>query len=107
MCHETLEEICNIKGVYVWICVFILIPINWIKEMKKLSYVSMIANVAIIFACTKIPLKFLVMIIITYDMKEFEEGEKKKISVLNLELLPFFFGVAVFNFEGNGVVLNV
>ena len=50
ICYETHGEVCGYKTQYICIAVLILIPILWVKSLKKLSFVSMIALAFMIFA---------------------------------------------------------
>ena len=51
ICFETLYDMCNEKGLYIFIAAFILVPICWLRSFKYLAYVSMASNVFLIFAC--------------------------------------------------------
>lgn len=80
------------KVLYVWIACFVLIPINWIQSIKYLSYVSMIANVAIVSA---------LICIFVYDFEEMNDPEgDHEVRLINIPGFPYYFGVAVFIFEG-------
>ena len=78
----------------------ILIPISWLKTLNFISYISLFANISIIFA---------LIVIMRYSGKEYVEEPElhENIRYMNVSHLPLFFGVAVFNFEGNGVILNL
>jgi proton-coupled amino acid transporter len=91
---------CNKKNSYIIIGALILIPICWLKTFKYIAYVSLIANMTIITS---------LIVILTYDEKTIKEQPSlhSDLNILTPSNIPFFFGVAVFNFEGNGVVLNI
>ena len=61
---------------------------------------SLFANISIIFA---------LIVIVSYGEKEYvnEPELHKNITYLNISNMPMFFGIAVFNFEGNGIILDV
>jgi len=100
ICFETMYEECGFKSFYISLAAFILIPICWLKSFKKLSYVSMASNVFLVVA---------LIIIIGYCIKNHEEHPElsENLNYLNIGAMPLFFGVAVFDFEGNGVVINL
>lgn len=52
---------------------------------------------------------FALIVIVIYGEKEYVEEPElhKDITYLSISHLPMFFGIAVFNFEGNGVILNI
>ena len=77
-----------------------MIPICWLRSLKNLAYVSMASNVFLVFA---------LFIIIGYCVKNHEEHPELSDNLVMLDIgaIPLFFGVAVFDFEGNGVVLNL
>ena len=100
ICFETLYDQCNIKGLYIFIAAFILIPICWLRSFKYLAYVSMASNVFLVFA---------LFIIVIYCFKNHGEHPElsENLNYFNFGAIPLFFGVAVFDFEGNGVVINL
>ena len=100
ICFETLYEQCNIGGLYIFIAAFILIPICWLRSFKYLAYVSMASNIFLVFA---------LFIIVGYCFKNHSENPEmsEDLTYLNISAIPLFFGVAVFDFEGNGVVINL
>lgn len=100
ICFETYMEQCNIGGLYIFIAAFILIPICWLRSFKYLAYVSMASNVFLVFA---------LFIIIGYCFSNHAENPEmsEDLVYFNFAAIPLFFGVAVFDFEGNGVVINL
>ena len=100
ICFETLYDQCNIKGLYIFIAAFILVPICWLRSFKYLAYVSMASNIFLIFA---------LFIIIGYCFKNHSEHPElsNDLNYFSPSAIPMFFGVAVFDFEGNGVVINL
>lgn len=85
---------------YIWIAALILVPICWLRSFKKLAYVSMASNVFLIFA---------LVIISIYCFETMEEHPElhENLNYFKVSAIPLFFGIAVFDFEGNGVVLNI
>ena len=100
ICFETYLEQCNIGGLYIFIAAFILIPICWLRSFKYLAYVSMASNVFLVFA---------LFIIIGYCFSNHADNPEmsENLVYFNFTAIPLFFGVAVFDFEGNGVVINL
>ena len=49
ICHETVGDYCDHKSVYIWLSVFVLIPICWIRNLGYLAYVSLFSLVVLIF----------------------------------------------------------
>ena len=52
ICHETVGDYCDHKSVYIWVSVFVLIPICWIRNLGYLAYVSLFSLVVLIFGST-------------------------------------------------------
>ena len=68
ICFETLYDMCNEKGLYIFIAAFILVPICWLRSFKYLAYVSMASNVFLIFACKLIQSNHFQMLFLTNRM---------------------------------------
>ena len=49
ICFETQYKVCNLKGMYIYLAAFILIPICWLRTFKYLAYISMASNVFLLF----------------------------------------------------------
>jgi proton-coupled amino acid transporter len=100
ICYETQGSLCGMKNTYIWSACAVLVPIMWIKTLKKLFYVNLFALTCIV-AC--------IVTIFYYDIiyileDEYPDREVKSVDILDM---PLFFGVAVLNFEGNPASLNV
>ena len=100
ICFETLYDQCNIKGLYIFIAAFILIPICWLRSFKYLAYVSMASNVFLVFA-------LFIIVIYCFNNHSDHPEMSENLNYMNFSAIPLFFGVAVFDFEGNGVVINL
>ena len=100
ICFETQQDECNMKGLYIMIAACVLIPICWLRSFKYLAYVSMASNVFLVFA---------LFIIVGYCLQNHSEHPElsNNLNYLDLSAVPLFFGIAVFDFEGNGVVINL
>lgn len=100
ICLETQESICNNQSTYIMVGAFIVMPICWLKTFKYIAYVSFFSNISIIFALG---------VIMAYGERSYVDKPDlhKEIRYIDVSQLPLFFGVAVFNFEGNGVILNL
>jgi len=100
ICLETQQDYCDYKNTYIIVSCIILVPICWLKTFSFISYISLFANISIIFA---------LIVIMSYGEKEYVEQPElhENIRYIQVTQLPLFFGIAVFNFEGNGVILNL
>ena len=97
ICVETNESACGLKWLYIVCAFLVVLPIVWLPSVKHLAYPALLANFTIFFALA---------IIIYQDEKEIQ-SHHRKIVLFDVFGLPFFFGIAVFDFEGNGIVLNL
>ena len=78
----------------------LLVPVCWLRTFKFISYISFFGNISIVFA---------LIVIMSYGESSYvhEPELHKDIRYLDISQIPLFFGIAVFNFEGNGVILNI
>mgnify|MGYP001067332299 CR=1 FL=1 len=79
---------------------FVLIPFCWLRTFKFIAYISLLSNISIAFA---------LIVIISYGEATYvsEPELHENIRYMDLQAMPLFFGVVVFCFEGNGVILNL
>ena len=54
ICIETRQDFCNNMATYITFGMLILIPISWLKTFTFISYISLFANLSIVFALTTI-----------------------------------------------------
>lgn len=100
VCIATDNKLCGNKVSFIWLAVFIVLPMGMIKHMKHLAYVALV---------------FLVGMIITYCTIIYSsvsiivqgEGHHDEVSMFDLVGYPYFFGIAILNFEGNPSSLNI
>lgn len=80
--------------------VIILSPVCWIKHLKNLSWIAIMALMGMFLALG---------VIVYYDIKyiTMESTVEKNIKMFDLMNYPLFFGIAILNFEGNPATLNV
>lgn len=80
----------------------ILIPLCWFKSFKYLSYVSLFSNSSIVFG---------LIVIFIYAGRTIREKpylhEADDFHYFRVTQIPMFFGVAVFNFEGNATLMAI
>jgi amino acid permease len=88
------------KNIYISLGVLVLIPVCWLRTFKYISYISLFSNFSIMFG---------IIVIVIYSFNNIREEPElhEDLNYMNVTHIPLFFGVAVFNFEGNGVVLNL
>jgi amino acid permease len=91
----------EIKRVVYIISLIALVPMaTWFESMKQLSYLSIIALSSIISALAYILITDLTLILppATYDLSH---------ELFRVTGVPFFFGTALFMFEGNAIALEI
>lgn len=83
---------------YIFIAAVAVVPLVWLKDLKHLAFTSLLADAAILFG---------IITIFAYDLLKLSDGVDSRAKSLRMGTLPLFFGVAVFAFEGVGLILPV
>lgn len=91
---------CNSKILYIWLSVILLLPLCWIKHMKHLAYLSLVVLVGMVFT-------YITILAICGELLYQGNHHMEEIKYFDLLNYPFFFGIALLNFEGNPTSLNV
>ena len=99
ICVETSGSFCSMKALYIFLAFFVVLPIVWLPSVRHLAYPALLANISIFFA--------LFIILFQDEVEIAHHHSNKRIIMFNFLELPYFFGIAVFDFEGNGIVLNL
>jgi len=87
------------KGFLFILAFLILSPLSLIQSMKNISYISLTAMFSIGLA--------LIYIVCT-DIQEINNPTfDKNLIWMNIEGIPYFFGIAMFMFEGNAVATEI
>jgi hypothetical protein len=68
--------------------------------MKHLAYVSIVILFGMVFT-------YVVVLYTSIDLLVAGEGKFNEIKMFDVLNYPFFFGIAILNFEGNPISLNV
>lgn len=77
----------------------ILAPLSVFESMKHVSYISITAMFSIGLALTYI---------IVSDIEEINyPTHDKTLNLVNFEGIPYFFGIAMFMFEGNAISIEI
>ena len=108
---------------WILLALAILIPFAWMKNLKLVSYFSFVANIALILCLVSIIVYDIQSLTCTGDYSSKDHCDH--VHIINLKTnknewvpreavpgfdlgnFPLFFGIALFNFEGNTVVLNM
>lgn len=82
------------------VALVILCPISVFESMKSISYISMTAMLSILVA---------LIYVMLHDIQEIAHPTllEKETKLVDFSGLPFFFGTALFMFEGNAVALEI
>ncbi|KAG1472547.1 hypothetical protein G6F56_001472 [Rhizopus delemar] len=84
---------------YIWIVLFAIIPICWVRKIARLSYVAIVADIFIAFG--------LICILYFTSDQIAHNGAGDNIILVNNDTFALMIGTAVFSFEGIGMVVPV
>jgi amino acid permease len=100
ICIETNGEVCNNKTEYKLLMLIVTIPLSLLKTYTYLSYVSMLG-----IACALVG----AFLMIGYCGDRLAKGDTAPGEMKVFDVTQFFgyIGIAMFSFEGNGIVINL
>lgn len=95
-----MGEACKLKDYYIGFATLFLVPVLWIKTIKKLTFINFIALGVIIFV---------LITIVYYDVFYIVHNtfDTREVKLFDFWEYPIFFGIAILNFEGNPSALNI
>jgi len=90
----------NISKIFLFALSFLILsPLSLIQSMKNISYISLTAMISIGIA---------LCYIVSTDIQEINNPTfDKNLIWMNIEGIPYFFGIAMFMFEGNAVAIEI
>eukprot|EP00418_Pyrodinium_bahamense_P046225 CAMPEP_0179209688 /NCGR_PEP_ID=MMETSP0796-20121207/104579_1 /TAXON_ID=73915 /ORGANISM="Pyrodinium bahamense, Strain pbaha01" /LENGTH=313 /DNA_ID=CAMNT_0020914647 /DNA_START=336 /DNA_END=1277 /DNA_ORIENTATION=- len=111
---ESMQEVMVLISKRTWIvlCMPLLVLFSWFRSLKPIAPLSLLAEVSLSIAC---------ITVLFFDVRELSAGgsiaapatklpragNADRIVIMNLQGIPYFFGVAVYCFEGVGMVMPV
>lgn len=85
------------KNTVIMVACAVLLPLVWLRSLKRLAFSALVADVAVVFA---------IVVIFVYDFRSMSQNGTAGRS-FKTSTLPLFFGMVVFAFEGIGLVLPI
>jgi len=109
---ESMREVMAVMSKRAWIasCMPLLVLTSWFRSLKPIAPLSLLAEVSISIA---------LVTVLAFDVQELHganpvrgselpmAGNAERLNMMNFAGIPYFFGVAVYCFEGIGMVLPV
>lgn len=86
------------KYATIMICACALLPLVWMKSLKRLALASLVADIAIMVG---------IVAVFVFDLMELANRKGHAPHSLELSTFPIFFGLAVYTFEGIGLVIPI
>ncbi|CAO3632469.1 unnamed protein product [Cunninghamella echinulata] len=88
------------SSIYIWLVLFIIIPITWVRKIAKLSWNAILADVFILFGLVSV-------LYFTSVQINQQNGLGPNIAYIDTANFPLFIGTSVFSFEGIGMVIPI